>query len=113
MSSKRLAKEFQEFSLNPVNFLLISLENDNLLHWNITLQNLTDSPFEKGQFDLEMKFTPEYPFKPPVIIFKTRIYHPNVSETGDVCLSLIKQEVIYLNFSKIRNGSHQLNYQSC
>jgi ubiquitin-conjugating enzyme E2 D/E len=111
MSSKRLAKEFQELSALPVNHLVISLENDNLLHWNIILQNLIDTPFESGSFELEMKFTVDYPFKPPVIHFKTRIYHPNVSENGDVCLGIIKQGVI--EFTNFRNGNHRLKCRPC
>jgi len=111
MSSKRLAKEFQELSLTPVNHTSISLENDNLLHWNIVVENLTDSPFEAACFEIDMMFTIDYPFKPPRIHFKTKIYHPNVSENGDVCLAIIKQEVI--NPINTRNGSHQLKCLHC
>ena len=94
MSSKRLAKEFQEILSTPINHLKISLQNENLLTWNIIVENLVDSPFEHGKFDLVMTFSADYPFKPPTISFKTKIYHPNVSENGDVCLLIIKQEVI-------------------
>lgn len=94
MSSKRLAKEFQQITSDPVNYIQISLENDSLLNWNITLENLIGTPFEHGTFNLEMKFSADYPFKPPVVHFKTKIYHPNVSENGDVCLAIIKQEVL-------------------
>ena len=34
----------------------------------------------------------EYPFKPPKISFKTRIYHPNVDEKGQVCLPIVAAE---------------------
>ena len=34
----------------------------------------------------------EYPFKPPTLKFLTPIYHPNVDETGSVCLPLILPE---------------------
>ena len=34
----------------------------------------------------------EYPFKPPKIAFKTRIYHPNVDEKGQVCLPIVAAE---------------------
>ena len=39
-----------------------------------------------------MNFPPEYPFKPPKVLFKTKIYHPNISEEGQVCLPIITAE---------------------
>ena len=36
----------------------------------------------------------EYPFKPPKINFKTRIWHPNVTfdEHGSMCIGILKPE---------------------
>ena len=36
----------------------------------------------------------EYPFKPPVLNFHTKIYHPNVSNdgTGGMCLGLLRPD---------------------
>lgn len=49
-------------------------------------------PFNKGAFRIEINFPAEYPFKPPKITFKTRIYHPNIDEKGQVCLPIISPE---------------------
>ena len=37
-------------------------------------------------------FPAEYPFKPPKITFRTKIYHPNIDEKGQVCLPIIQAE---------------------
>lgn len=36
----------------------------------------------------------EYPFKPPTLSFRTKIYHPNVTndERGAMCLGMLKSE---------------------
>lgn len=50
------------------------------------------APYDKGAFRVELIFPAEYPFKPPKITFKTKIYHPNVDEKGQVCLPIISAE---------------------
>ena len=49
-------------------------------------------PYNKGAFRIEINFPAEYPFKPPKITFKTKIYHPNIDEKGQVCLPIIQAE---------------------
>lgn len=49
-------------------------------------------PYNKGAFWIEISFPCEYPFKPPTIRFRTKIYHPNVDEKGEFCLPIISAE---------------------
>lgn len=51
-----------------------------------------NAPYNKGAFRIEINFPAEYPFKPPKICFKTKIYHPNIDEKGQVCLPIISAE---------------------
>lgn len=49
-----------------------------------------DTPYEGGKYDVDIQITAEYPFKPPVMRFITRIWHPNVSsQTGAICLDTL------------------------
>ena len=51
-----------------------------------------DSPFQGGVFFLNVKFPPDYPFKPPRIQFTTKIYHPNINAQGGICLDILKDQ---------------------
>lgn len=41
-----------------------------------------------------MSLPKEYPFKPPTVSFKTRIYHPNVTndDKGSMCLGMLRSD---------------------
>lgn len=69
----------------------IVVDEKNIFHWQglIVPEN---APYNKGAFRIQIDFPPEYPFKPPKITFKTKIYHPNIDEKGQVCLPIISAE---------------------
>ena len=47
-----------------------------------------------GLFILSLTLPKEYPFKPPTLSFKTKIYHPNVTndDKGSMCLGLLRPD---------------------
>jgi len=91
-STRRLQKELADLRASDLkSFKDIQVDEANLLVWNglIIPEN---PPYNKGAFRIEINFPAEYPFKPPKISFKTKIYHPNIDEKGQVCLPIISAE---------------------
>ena len=44
-----------------------------------------------GTFVFEIKVPTEYNIKPPSAHCKTRIWHPNITEEGKICLSILRE----------------------
>lgn len=53
---------------------------------------LVDTPFEGGFFKIKLKLEADYPSLPPKGFFLTKIFHPNVSEKGDICVNTLKKD---------------------
>lgn len=91
-AARRLQKELNDLRDNWVpSFRDIQVDESNLLTWEGLIVP-DNPPYDKGAFRVEINFPPEYPFKPPTMHFKTKIYHPNIDERGQICLSIISDE---------------------
>jgi len=91
-STRRLTKELHDLrSSGSAYFLIERVDESNILNWVVLILPQMD-PYKKGAFRIDITYPPEYPFKPPKITFKTKIYHPNVDEKGNICLPIISPE---------------------
>jgi ubiquitin-conjugating enzyme E2 D/E len=88
---KRLQKEWEKLQKDPVEYVTAGPKNEtDLTKWIGTLVGPTETPYEGGVFQLEIFFPENYPYMPPKIIFKTPIYHPNITPRGSICLDILK-----------------------
>ena len=51
---------------------------------------LLGTPYEDGTFRLSLEFSEDYPNKPPVVKFLSKMFHPNVYADGSICLDILQ-----------------------
>ncbi|KAJ1916881.1 Ubiquitin-conjugating enzyme E2 15 [Mycoemilia scoparia] len=66
----------------------VGIINDNIYEWEVSIFGL-DDPYEQGIFKARLTFPATYPLLPPKFKFISEMWHPNVYESGDVCISIL------------------------
>ncbi|GJN87305.1 hypothetical protein Rhopal_000253-T1 [Rhodotorula paludigena] len=119
MSSKRIAKELADLTKDglPQGCECTLVSDDNVYEWAASIgQPLSsasgaaasrvvltvvlgmnadgppDSPYSGGRFSLHITLPPDYPFRPPKVVFQTKIYHANINSSGGICLDILKNQ---------------------
>jgi len=86
----RLRQELKSHDKDPTPGITAGPINDNLMHWQAAIAGPEGTPYEGGLFQLDLVLPDNYPYAPPKIRFTTRVYHPNISENGSICLDILK-----------------------
>ena len=92
MSSKRILTELKDLRKDPPTNCSAGPAGDDIFKWEGVLLGPSDSPFAGGVYNLRIQFPVDYPFKCPNITFTTKIYHPNISSSGVICLDILKSQ---------------------
>jgi len=90
MSIRRLNAELMDLKKDCPDFCSAGPRDGNMYLWDGVIMGPADSPYSGGIFNLEIHFPTDYPFKPPKVLFVTRIYHPNIHPQGQICLDILK-----------------------
>jgi ubiquitin-conjugating enzyme E2 D/E len=91
MASKRILKELSDIRKDPpANCSAGPIEENDIYKWEGAIFGPADSPYTGGVFRLTIEFPVDYPFKPPRMMFTTKIYHPNINAGGFICLDILK-----------------------
>lgn len=61
----------------------------NLMRWTCTVPGREGTIWAPGEYTVKLRFTSDYPTKPPICAFEPKIFHPNVYDDGRICLNII------------------------
>ncbi|XP_076326529.1 ubiquitin-conjugating enzyme E2-22 kDa-like [Tachypleus tridentatus] len=96
IATERIKREFKEVVKSEEVAkcdIKVELVNDNYTELRGEISGPPDTPYEGGNFVLEIKIPETYPFNPPKVKFVTKIWHPNISSvTGAICLDILKDQ---------------------
>ncbi|RDB23816.1 Ubiquitin-conjugating enzyme E2 S-B [Hypsizygus marmoreus] len=92
VAMRRVMRELTELKMNPPEGIRIQMSDEDMLDVTGIIQGPEGTPYAGGYFRVKFKFTEEFPAAPPKCWFATKIFHPNVSNTGEICVNTLKKD---------------------
>ena len=89
---ENLNKDLQYIQNGNIPNICAGLVLNNIFKWKAIILGPINTPYEGGIFKIFISIPKKYPFEPPTIIFKTKIYHPNIDSSGNICSDLFNTQ---------------------
>jgi ubiquitin-conjugating enzyme E2 N len=92
MIPARINKEISNLSKQSEPGIEVQVCPTNFRYFFATIKGAAGTVYEGGTFHLELYLPDDYPMAPPKVLFRTKIYHPNIDKLGRICLDILKPE---------------------
>ena len=101
-AAKRQYNEYNKLVKAPGFGVKVDEERSDVgTRWIIILDGPEGSGYQGGKFELDFVFE-NYPFKCPKVKFITKIYHPNIDDSGEICAIIYEND--WAPTKNIENG---------
>ncbi|KAJ1938847.1 hypothetical protein EC988_007468, partial [Linderina pennispora] len=89
---RRLVNELTKLQSSPPEGIAIEVDEDTLSEISAVIDGPEGTPYAGGKFHVHLTIDGNFPNTPPKGVFVTKIFHPNVSEQGEICVSTLKKD---------------------
>ncbi|CAE7948378.1 UBC22 [Symbiodinium sp. KB8] len=87
-----IAKQIKALVKRPLDGVRYVPDHGSLTEVHAIIQGPERTPYEGGEFRVKLMLGADYPSAPPKGVFLTKIYHPNISTAGDICVNTLKRD---------------------
>ncbi|CEI89206.1 Putative Ubiquitin-conjugating enzyme E2 S [Rhizopus microsporus] len=89
---KLIAKELEKLQSDPPEDIQVIANEESLTELHCWIRGPDKTPYEDGYFKIKLVFDENFPDSPPKGYFMTKIFHPNVSDKGEICVNTLKKD---------------------
>ena len=87
-----ISKEIKELVEKPLEGVHVIVNDDDITELQAVIDGPADTPYVGGRFRVKLALDKDFPQSPPKGFFLTKIFHPNVSARGEICVNTLKRD---------------------
>ena len=87
-----ISKEIKELVEKPMEGIHVIINDDDITELQAVIDGPADTPYVGGRFRVKLALDKDFPQSPPKGFFLTKIFHPNVSARGEICVNTLKRD---------------------
>uniref|UniRef100_A0A7S1SKZ5 E2 ubiquitin-conjugating enzyme n=1 Tax=Tetraselmis chuii TaxID=63592 RepID=A0A7S1SKZ5_9CHLO len=88
----QLVKELRDLDKKPCEGIKVLINEENIADVQAELEGPAGTPYEGGLFRMRLILGSDFPNAAPKGYFLTKIFHPNVSNEGEICVNVLKKD---------------------
>ncbi|EFX88169.1 hypothetical protein DAPPUDRAFT_305549 [Daphnia pulex] len=90
--SRQICKELQQLISDPPEGIKVILNEEDISDIQAIIDGPAGTPYASGHFRVKLVLGKDFPSGPPKGFFLTKIFHPNVSQQGEICVNTLKKD---------------------
>lgn len=94
-----IQRQVTELVKRPPDSIQYVLNEADILDIQADIIGPVGTPYAGGAFRCKLVLSSEFPKVPPKGYFLTKMFHPNVSEKGEICVNTLKKDWDHTNWS--------------
>jgi len=87
-----VAKELRKLSKEPLDGIVVNMNEEDVTDVTADIVGPESTPFQGGIWKVKLVLPADYPHAPPKGFFLTKIFHPNISKAGEICVNTLKKD---------------------
>ncbi|KAG8679286.1 hypothetical protein FRC09_019075, partial [Ceratobasidium sp. 395] len=89
---RKVVKEISQLRSEPPEGIRVITNEENMLDVTGIIAGPEGTPYAGGYFHVRFGFGDDFPAAPPRATMITKIFHPNVSRSGEICVNTLKKD---------------------
>jgi len=89
---RRIVREQEELVKDPPEGIRIIINDSDVTDIQAFIDGPAGTPYAAGRFSVKLVLGKDFPHTPPKAYFLTKIFHPNVACSGEICVNTLKRD---------------------
>lgn len=89
---RRIVKELEELVKDPPEGIRVVINDSDVTDIQAFIDGPAGTPYTGGRFNVKLVLGKDFPHAPPKAYFLTKIFHPNVASSGEICVNTLKKD---------------------